>query len=86
MMPTTEHTINDAVAAILRTTRHVWRHSKIVLSENTGMLKGGNRQPDILVVEPNVSPVVVETEVLPAVNPSPPGHRRTVTRNQISYQ
>ena len=30
------------------------------------MLKGSNRRPDILVIEPNVSPVVIETEVLPA--------------------
>lgn len=30
------------------------------------MLKGGSGRPDILVIEPNVSPVVIETEVLPA--------------------
>ena len=30
------------------------------------MLKGSNRRPDVLVIEPNVSPVVIETEVLPA--------------------
>jgi len=30
------------------------------------MLKGSHAQPDILVIEPNVSPVVIETEVLPA--------------------
>ena len=30
------------------------------------MLKGSNARPDILVIEPNVSPVVIETEVLPA--------------------
>src|SRR5205807_1565440 len=33
----------------------------------TGMLKGNNRRPDILVIEQNVSPVVIETELLPAV-------------------
>jgi hypothetical protein len=27
------------------------------------MLKGGNRRPDILVIEANVSPVVIEAEV-----------------------
>ena len=62
-----EHTINDAVAEVLRETRRSWRDTKIVSSENTGMLKGSNKRPDILVLEPNVSPVVVETEVLPAV-------------------
>lgn len=67
VMPTTEHTINDALAARLRDTRHAWRESDVVRSENTGMLKGNAGRPDILVLEPNVSPVVIETEVLPAV-------------------
>ena len=31
------------------------------------MLKYSNKRPDILVLEANVSPVVIETEVLPAV-------------------
>lgn len=66
-MATTEHTINDALAEVLRGTRRAWRGSDIVRSENTGMLKGGSGRPDILVLEPNVSPVVIETEVLPAV-------------------
>ena len=64
---TTEHTINDALAQVLKTTRRAWRSTDIVRSENTGMLRGSNKRPDILVVEPNVSPVVIETEVLPAV-------------------
>jgi hypothetical protein len=66
-MATTEHTINDALAELLRGTRRAWRDTDIVSSENTGQLKGSTARPDILVVEPNVSPVVVETEVLPAV-------------------
>ena len=65
-MATTEHTINDAIAAILRTTRYSWRADSVVSSENTGMLRGNQKRPDILVIEPNVSPVVIETEVLPA--------------------
>jgi hypothetical protein len=64
---TTEHTINDAIAELLRGTRRAWRDSDIVSSENTGQLKGSTARPDILVVEPNVSPVVIETEVFPAV-------------------
>ena len=65
-MATTEPTINDALAAVLRTTRRAWSAPGIVSSENTGMLQGSNRRPDILVTESNVSPVVIETEVLPA--------------------
>ena len=65
-MATTEPTINDALAAVLRETRRAWFASTVVSSENTGMLHGNNRKPDILVLEANVSPVVIETEVLPA--------------------
>ena len=93
-MATHEHTINDALAEVLRETRHAWEgrsagrsdntgidapsevlretpqawqaHS-VVRSENTGLLKGSNEQPDILVIESSVSPVVIETEVLPAL-------------------
>ena len=66
-MPTTEHTINDELAARLRETRHAWRDSDVVRSENTRMLKGNAKRPDILVLEPNVAPVCIETEVVPAV-------------------
>src|SRR6266568_2119306 len=66
-MATTEHTINDVVAALLRETRRAWRATNVVSSENTAMLVGSNKRPDILVVEPSVSPVAIETEVLPAV-------------------
>jgi hypothetical protein len=66
-MATTEHTMNDALAALLRETRRVWHDSGIVSSENTGMLKGSTKRPDILITEPNVSPVVIETEVFPAI-------------------
>ena len=66
-MPTTEHTINDALAERLRATRHLWQSSGVVSSETTGTLAGTNGRPDILIVEPNVSPVVIETELFPAV-------------------
>ena len=65
-MPITEHTINDALAAILRTTRRAWSAAGVLSSENTGILKHAGKRPDILVTEPNVSPVVIETEVMPA--------------------
>lgn len=67
-MATTEHTINDAIADLLRETRQAWRAPNVVRSENSGLMKGSSEQPDILVVEPNSSPVVVETEVHPAVS------------------
>lgn len=66
-MATTEHTINDALASVLGDTRRAWRKSPIVRSENTGALKGNAKRPDILITEPNVSPVVIETEIEPAV-------------------
>lgn len=65
-MATTEHTINDALAEVLRGTRRAWQQPNAVRSENSGMLKGSNERPDILVIESIVSPVVIETEVLPA--------------------
>ena len=51
-MTTTEHTINDALAAVLRTTRRAWSQLGIVSSENTGILKHEAKRPDILVTEP----------------------------------
>jgi hypothetical protein len=65
-MATSEHTINDALAGVLRATKHAWEIGNIVSYENTGMLKGNAKRPDILVTEENVSPVVIENEVLPA--------------------
>ena len=65
-MATTEHTINDALAGVLRGTRRAWHQTDVVRSENIRMLKGSNERPDILVIESTVSPVVIETEVSPA--------------------
>ena len=67
-MATTEHTINDAIAELLRGTRWAWRGDEVVRSESTRLLAGSpGSQPDILIAEPHTSPVVIETEVLPAV-------------------
>lgn len=60
-MATTEHTVNDAIAEALRKTRHGWGAKDVVRSENTGTLAGSNKRPDILMTEPGVSPVVIET-------------------------
>jgi hypothetical protein len=75
-MATTEHTINDALALVLRSGRRLWRDPGIVRSENTGMLQGGTQRPDILVLEPYVSPVVIETEVVPAATVEPEARSR----------
>ncbi len=71
-MATTEHTINDAIAELLRGTRWAWRGPEVVRSETTGLLAGASGlRPDILVTEPYTAPVVIETEVLPAVTVEP---------------
>ena len=68
-MATTEHTINDAIAELLRGTRWAWRGQNVVRSETTRLLaESGGLRPDILVTEPHTAPVVIETEVLPAAN------------------
>ena len=68
-MATTEHTINDAMAELLRKTRYAWRDSNVVRSETTQLFAGSRSlRPDILIAEPHTAPVVVETEVLPAIN------------------
>ncbi|WP_298017532.1 hypothetical protein [uncultured Parasphingopyxis sp.] len=66
-MATTEHTINDAIANLLRATRRNWRKGDTIRSEHTGNFAGSTKRPDILVTEFGVSPVVVENEVLPAL-------------------
>jgi len=68
-MATTEHTINDAIAELLRKTRYAWRGQNVVRSETTQLLaESRGLRPDILVTEPHTAPVVIETEVLPAAN------------------
>ena len=65
-MATTEQTIDDALGALLIETRSLWRFKGVVKSENVDALKGSGKKPDILITEPNVSPVIVETEILPS--------------------
>ena len=67
-MATTEHTINDSLAEVLKETRSLWRFKGVVRAENIDVLKGSGKRPDILVTEPNVSPVIVETEIIPATS------------------
>jgi len=67
-MATTEHTINDALAEVLKETRRAWQQIDAVRSENIDILKSSGKRPDILINEPNVSPVIVETEIIPAMS------------------
>jgi len=67
-MATTEHTINDALAEVLKETRRAWQQIYVVRSENIDILKSSGKRPDILINEPNVSPVIVETEIIPAMS------------------
>ena len=66
-MPTTEPTVNVALAEVLMGTRSLWGAAGVVRAENTEVLRNSGKRPDIMVSEPNVAPVVIETEVLPAV-------------------
>ena len=75
-MATTEHTINDALASVLRRTKRIWSVHGVISSENTKMLKGSAGRPDIIIQEPNVSPVTIETEVLPAITVEPEARSR----------
>ncbi len=66
-MATTEHTINDAIAELLRGTRWAWRGSEVVRSESTRLLaESSGLRPDIVIQEPFTAAVVIETEILPA--------------------
>lgn len=66
-MATTEHTINDAIAELLRGTRWAWRGEDVVRSETTQLLaESGGLRPDIVITEPFTAAVVIETEIFPA--------------------
>ena len=62
-MATSEPEINIALAEVLDSLRSNWR----VGGEQLGRLRGSHRQPDILVTAEGAAPVVIETEVMPAV-------------------
>ena len=83
-MSTTEHTINDALAVVLMETRSLWRLKNVVRSENIDVLKRSGKRPDILITESNVSPVVVETEVLPAISVESDARERLGEKLSIS--
>lgn len=65
-MATTEQTINDTPTAPLIETRSLWRSKNVVKFENVDIMKYSGKKPDIIITEPNVFPVIFETEILPA--------------------
>ena len=75
-MATTEHTMNDALATLLRKTKGAWSTAGVISSENTKTLKNSTGRPDILIQEPGISPVTIETEVLPAITVEPEARSR----------
>ena len=63
----TEIVINTELAAALRRRHPRWAEHRAVTVEATGVLLGDPAaKPDIVLVHPGGSPVIVETEVLPA--------------------
>jgi hypothetical protein len=62
-VPTGEPQINAALAEVLNGMRKRWRAQ----GEALGTLTGTTGHPDVLIIEPGVAPVVVESEVVPAV-------------------
>ena len=62
-MTTSEREINIALAEVLDSLRSNWK----VGGEQLGRLQGSHRQPDIIVTAEGSAPVVIETEVVPAV-------------------
>lgn len=68
-MATTEHSINDVIAELLRGTRWAWRGDGVVRSETTGLLaESAGKRPDIMIDELWIPPVVIESEIIPAQN------------------
>ena len=61
-MPILESQLNGRIATLLGRMTPRWE----VRGENKGAFAGSQRQPDILVVQPNAQPVIIENEYLPA--------------------
>jgi hypothetical protein len=66
-MANSELSVNDQIAAALREINTDWRVFDHVSSENTeAILKKKALRPDILILEPGVPPICLETEFQPA--------------------
>jgi hypothetical protein len=68
-MANSEISINDKIADVLRAMYTDWRLFDQVSSENThGLLKKKALRPDILIIEPGVPPICLETEYEPGMS------------------
>ena len=65
-MPTSEIVLNEYIGDALKGHAPSWGGSGVILSENTGAFTKTGLRPDIVVCENIVSPIVIETEYLPA--------------------
>ena len=68
-MANSEISINDKIADVFRAINTDWRLYDQVSSENThGLEKKKALRPDILIIEPGVPPICVETEYEPGMS------------------
>ena len=61
-MPILESQLNGRIATLLARMAPTWT----VHGENKGAFQGSQRQPDILIIQSDAQPVVIENEYLPA--------------------
>jgi len=68
-MANSEISVNDKIADVLRSMNSDWRTHDHVSSENThGLAKKKALRPDILIIEPGVPTVCIETEYSPGLS------------------
>jgi hypothetical protein len=65
-MANSEITLNDHIAAVLRQINSDWRCTDHVTSENTDAFTKKALRPDILILDPGIPAIVIETEFDPA--------------------
>src|SRR5260370_1922762 len=66
-MANSEITVNDSIAAAFREINTDWRDEDRVASEKTEAFKKKALRPDILIIEPAVPPICLETEFEPVL-------------------
>ena len=63
-----EDTVNTYLAALLREKNPKWKEDGAVRAEQTGALIGSKAQPDLIILNQEGLPLVIETEYMPASN------------------